>query len=187
MMELCLLCFLFFLTGLFAIGGGLAAIPIMQQLIVDRGLVFPERFYNMIAISESTPGPIGVNMATAVGFENFGVFGGLLTTLSLVLPSFVIILIVAKIFSNMQNNPIVKNALYGIRASVSGLIASAAYSVLSVTILTPAKFVAAPSIFTLFDIKQLLIFAVILTLYTVFKKHPIWYILFGAVCGIVFM
>ena len=187
MIELFFLCFLFFLTGLFAIGGGLAAIPVMQQLIVERGFVLPERFYNMIAISESTPGPIGVNMATAVGFEHFGVFGGVLTTFSLVLPSFVIILIVAKIFGNMQNNPIVKNALYGIRAAVSGLIASAAYSVLCVTILTPQKFVSAPSIFTLFDIKQLLIFAVIFTLYAVFKKHPIWYILLGALCGIIFM
>ncbi|MBQ9985590.1 MAG: chromate transporter [Oscillospiraceae bacterium] len=186
-MNLLLLCTYFFLTGLFAIGGGLAAIPIMQQFFVDRGWCDPELFYNMIAISESTPGPIGVNMATYIGFDSFGVIGGILATLSLVLPSFIIILIIARSYARFQDNKLVKNGLYGIRAAVAGLIASAAYSVLSVTIFTFDKFMAAPSFFTFFDLPQLAIFAVIFALYVIFKKHPILYILFGAVCGIVFL
>ncbi len=186
-MNLLSLCVSFFLTGLFAIGGGLAAIPIMEQFIVDRGIIDSEMFYNMVAISESTPGPIGVNMATYVGYEKFGVLGGILTTLSLVLPSFLIILIVAKMFLGMQDKPLVKNALYGIRAAVCGLIACAAWSVLCVTVVTPDLFAASPSFFTLFDFRQLIIFAVIFALYNIFKKHPILYVLFGAVCGMVFL
>ncbi len=186
-MSIFSLCLMFLLTGLFAIGGGLAAIPIMQQLIVEKGWIEPDMFYNMIAVSESTPGPIGVNMATYIGFEKFGVFGGILTTLSLCLPSFITILLIAKYFKSVQDKPVVQNALYGIRATVSGLIASAAWSVLSVTILTPESFLSNPSLMTLFDLKQLLIFAVILILYQLFKKHPIFYILFGAICGMVFL
>lgn len=186
-MSILTLCISFFLTGLFAIGGGLAAIPIMQQLIVDRGWISPELFYNMIAISESTPGPIGVNMATYVGFESYGILGGIAATLSLVLPSFVIIVIIARSYTRFQDNRFVKSGLYGIRAAVAGLIASAAYSVLSATVLTLGRFIEAPSLFTFFDLTQLAIFAVIFALYKIFKKHPIWYILFGAVCGIVFL
>lgn len=186
-MNIFTLCLSFFLTGLFAIGGGLAAIPIMQQFIVDRGWIAPEFFYNMIAISESTPGPIGVNMATYIGFENYGVAGGIIATLSLVLPSFVIILIISRSYARFQDNRLVKSGLYGIRAAVAGLIASAAYSVLTVTVLTPEIFIHTPSFFTLFDFTQLAIFAVIFALYKIFKKHPIWYIIFGAICGIVFL
>ena len=186
-MSILSLCISFFLTGLFAIGGGLAAIPIMQQFIVERGWIGSDMFYNMVAVSESTPGPIGVNMATYIGFESFGVLGGILLTLSLVLPSFLTILIIAKAFLGMQDKPVVKNALYGIRAAVCGLIACAAWSVLCVTILTPESFLASPSLFTLFDFKQLAIFAVIFALYTIFKKHPILYVILGAVCGIIFL
>lgn len=186
-MSIFSLCLRFFLTGLFAIGGGLAGIPIMQQLIVDKGWIAPEMFYNMVAVSESTPGPIGVNMATYIGFESFGVFGGIIATLSLTLPSFIIILLISRYFVSVQDKPLVKNGLYGIRAAVAGLIASAAWKILSVTIFTPANFLQNPSVLTLFDFRQLIIFAVIFALYRIFKKHPILYILFGAVCGMVFL
>ncbi len=178
---------LFFLTGLFAIGGGLAAIPIMQQFFVDGGWIEQDLFVNMIAVSESTPGPIGVNMATYIGFEKFGILGGILATLALTLPSFLIIWIIARSYSRFQDNKLVKNGLYGIKAAVVGLIASAAYSVLTSTVLTIDSFTRHPSFFTFFDFTQLLIFAVIFALYKIFKKHPIWYILFGALCGIVFL
>ncbi len=186
-MNILILCSRFLLTGLFAIGGGLAAIPIMEQLIVKAGIIEEKLFYNMIAISESTPGPIGVNMATYIGFERFSVLGGVLTTLALVLPSFVIILVLARNYSSFIKNTLVKDALYGIRAAVTGLIAYAAWKVLCATVITPAAFLANPSIFTLFDFRQLSIFAIIFALYHIFKKHPILYIILGAVCGVVFL
>ncbi|MBR5543071.1 MAG: chromate transporter [Oscillospiraceae bacterium] len=186
-MNIFFICLYFFLTGLFAIGGGLAAIPIMEQFFVNKGVILPGLFYNMIAVSESTPGPIGVNMATYIGFENFGVLGGIVATLALTLPSFIIILMIARSYSAIQNNRLVKSGLYGIRAAVCGLIASAAASVLSATIFTFDKFLEYPSILTLFDFRQLLVFCVIFALYKIFKKHPIWYVLFGAICGIVFL
>ncbi len=185
-MSLLALSLTFFCIGLFAIGGGLAAIPIMQQFVVGRGWIEESMFYNMIAISESTPGPIGVNMATYIGFDMFGTLGGVINTLSLVLPSFLCILIISKAYAKYQNNPFVKNGLYGIRAAVSGLIASAAYSVLTATVITPDRFMETRSFLNLFDFRQLAVFAVIFALYKIFKKHPIWYIVLGAVCGIVF-
>ena len=95
-MSLLQLAFTFFYIGLFTIGGGQVAITLMQQSIVSAGLISQEQFYNMIAISESTPGPIGINMATYIGYELYGVPGALAVTGAEVLPSIIIILIIAR-------------------------------------------------------------------------------------------
>ncbi len=186
-MSIFLLSVTYFFIGLFAIGGGLATIPLMQHFIVGRGLISQEMFFNIVAISESTPGPIGINMATYIGFEKFGILGTIVTTASIVLPSFLIILFIARSYSRFLENQLIKDALYGIRATVTGLIASAAFSVLCVTVITPARFAETHSLFHLIDFKNLIIFAVIFALYKIFKKHPILYIIFGAICGIVFL
>ena len=78
---------IFFYIGAFTIGGGLVAVTLMQQTLVDKGVISAEQFYNMVAISESTPGPIGINMATYIGYSQYGVFGGIVTTFGQVLPS----------------------------------------------------------------------------------------------------
>ncbi len=177
----------YFFVGLFAIGGGLAAIPIMQQLIVGKGWIAQDMFFNIVAISESTPGPIGINMATYIGFEKFGILGALTTTVSIVLPSFIIILLIARSYSSFLDNRLIKDGLYGIRATVTGLIASAAFSVLCATVFTPDRFAETHSLLHIIDLKNLIIFAVIFALYKIFNKHPIFYIIFGALCGIVFL
>ena len=110
--------FIFFYIGLFTIGGGLVAITLMKQLIVDRGLISSELFVNMIAISESTPGPIGVNMATYIGNQFYGVLGGCVTTLGEILPSIICILIIARLFTKFQEKPLVKAAFLTDRKSV---------------------------------------------------------------------
>ena len=86
----------FFFIGLFTIGGGQVAITLMYQELVDSGIIDAELFYNMLAVSESTPGPIGINMATYLGTEMFGVWGGIITTLGTVTPSVIVILIIAR-------------------------------------------------------------------------------------------
>ena len=99
----------FFKTGLFALGGGMATVPFLFDIGARTGWFTASELADMIAISESTPGPIGVNMATYVGFRSAGVLGGSVATIGLVTPSVIIILIVAKILSRFRNNPIVRS------------------------------------------------------------------------------
>lgn len=177
----------FFYIGLFTIGGGLAAIPLMQQTIVDSGLVTQELFFSMLAISESTPGPIGINMATYIGYELYGVWGGIFTTLGTVLPSLIVIIIIARFFSTMQKNPIVKAVFYGLRAAVSGMVAVAAWQVLSITVFNFSRFAESGIWYTVISIPSFIFFAVSLIVLQKTKIHPIAIVAIGAVFGIVFL
>ena len=158
-----------------------------NEFVERKKWIDEDEFMNLVTIAESTPGPLAINCATFIGCRIGKIPGAIAATFGVILPSFIIILIIARSYTRFQDNRLVKAGLYGIKAAVVGLIGTAAFSVLSVTILSLDKFKEAPSIYTLFDIKQLIIFSVIFALYKIFKKHPIWYILFGAICGIVFL
>ena len=129
----------FFKTGLFAVGGGLATLPFLYDIASRYAWLDISIMSDMIAISESTPGPIGVNMATYCGYNagfsaggiGLGILSGLSATLALVLPSLITILIVARILDKFQSSTLVDNAFKGLRPVVCGLIASAALSVFS--------------------------------------------------------
>ena len=127
----------FFKIGLFAVGGGMATIPFLYDLSDRTGWFTYTQLADMIAISESTPGPIGVNMATYVGYEMSGVLGSISTTLGFVAPSIIIIVIVSIFLQKFRNNRYVESAFYGLRPASSGLIASAALSVAIVALLAP--------------------------------------------------
>ena len=187
MISLCELCWIFFYVGAFTIGGGLVAITLMQQEILGRGLITPERFYNMVAISESTPGPIGVNMATYIGYETHGVIGGIVTTAGTVLPSLIVILAIAMFFGKFQEKRGVKAAFYGLRAGTTGMIAVAAWQVLTIAILTIPEFMRTKRAADIADWKCLGLFAVTYVLYVKFKWHPIVFIALGAVFGAFFL
>ena len=107
--------FLFMYIGLSTIGGGLVAISLMQQELVSRSIISSERFIAMIAVSESTPGPIGINMATYIGYELYGIWGGLVLTTGIVLPSLIVIVLIARFAQSFQNAAPVKNTMYGLR------------------------------------------------------------------------
>lgn len=179
----------FFKTGLFAIGGGMATLPFLQNMSVRTDWFTLSDLANMVAISESTPGPIGVNMATAVGYTTAGIPGALLATLGLVLPSIIIILIIAKVLQEFRNNRYVENALRGIRPASTGLISAAALSMIllcmfgvdSVTGLFTGTVDFRPLSLTLFAVLFLLS-----RIKTLEKLHPIVYIVIGAVAGILF-
>ena len=128
----------FFKIGLFAVGGGMATIPFLYDLSDRTGWFTYTQLADMIAISESTPGPIGVNMATYVGYEMSGVLGSISTTLGFVAPSIIIIVIVSIFLQKFRNNRYVESAFYGLRPASSGLIASAALSVAIVALLDEA-------------------------------------------------
>ncbi len=187
-MSLFALFFLFAYIGLCAVGGGLVAITLMQQELIPRGLISSEDFFAMVAISESTPGPIGVNMATYIGYELYGVVGGIVLTLGIIMPSFIIILIIARFAHAFQEKPLVKKSFYGLRAGATGMIAVAFWQVLNISVLSLSKFQSTRQIVDIVHIKQFIFFLVMLGVSIFYKKlHPIFIVVLGAVFGVIFL
>ncbi len=172
----------FFKVGLFSVGGGLATLPFLFELAEKYPWFTAAELTNMIAVSESSPGPIGVNMATYVGYTTSGLWGGILTTLALVLPSTIVIFIVSYILEKFKENKCVKYLFYGLRASVAGLLC---YSVLNVFIQN-FLITDAVGLWTMIDYKKVILFAVLVFMVFKLKKHPLLYISIGALAGIVF-
>ena len=185
----------FFKTGLFAVGGGMATIPFLYDLSDKTGWFSHNDLANMIAVGESTPGPIGVNMATYVGFvtgmQDAGIptalLGAVVATLGLITPCVIIILIVAAILKSFRNNKYVNSAFYGLRPASTGLIAAAGFTVVSSTLFfsdtwTQGNFLSA------INWKGIALAALLWVLTNVFKKtkkwHPIVFIGFSALVGI---
>ena len=191
-MELLTMCIEFFKTGLFAVGGGLATLPFLTQMQEKYGWFTAEELANMIAVGESTPGPIGVNMATYVGFLTgmdvagipTAILGAVTATLGLVTPCVIVILIVSAILKSFRNNPYVDAAFYGLRPASTGLITAAGLTV-AVSNLFPAEIFS----FAAFNWKGLLLGIVLWVLTNKVKQtkklHPIVFILASAVVGVV--
>ena len=177
-------------TGLFAIGGGMATLPFLQEMGASTGWFTAGQLADMVAVSESTPGPIGVNMATYVGFTTAGIGGAVVATLGLVTPSIVIILIIAALLQNFRNNRYVDAAFYGLRPASSGLIMAALLSLVAIALLHVDLFRETGSLLDLIDLKSLILAAVLLVLTRWVKPtkklHPIVFILASAVAGAVF-
>jgi len=184
MSDILWLIYEFFKAGLFAVGGGLATLPFLTRMSVSHPDWFTtEMLANMVAISESTPGPLGVNMATYVGYTVAGVPGGVIATLSLVAPSVIIIMLIYRVLQQYKNNRTVENVFTGLRPAVTGLIAAAGFSVFRMAVLTGGS----GSLITLVSWKALLLFAVLFA-GTQWKKtrglHPVLFIAAGAVVGL---
>lgn len=181
------LCYEFFKTGLLAVGGGLATIPFLSAMSAAHPDWFSQaQLADMIAVAESTPGPVGINMATYVGFRVFGVPGAVLATISLVLPSLIVIVAIAKVLDKYMSNKYLQWAFGGLRPAVTGLIAAAGWSVVEVTLLDLTSFDIS-RFWESLNIPAIVIFAVVLFL-AMFKKtkklHPIVLIGGCAVLGI---
>ena len=186
----------FFKTGLFTIGGGMATIPFLYQMSDSTGWFTYNDLANMIAISESTPGPIGVNMATYVGFltgSEYGtagsILGAVVATLGLIAPSIIIILIIALFLKNFRDNKYVNNAFYGLRPASMGLIATAGINVILSTLFFPDETMSS---FSINDVNWIgLALGVVIWIFTNKVKktkglHPIVFIGISAVIGIIF-
>ena len=177
--------FEFFKTGLFAIGGGLVTIPFLAKMGENFGWFTPAELTNMFAISESTPGPIGINMATYVGYKVGGIFGGLVATIGEVSPAIIIIIIIAKILKEFKESEYVKSAFKGLRPTVFGLILSAFVGIFTSSVIFLDKYKETKNINDLLDIRVIGIFVVIFLLNKKWKIHPIFYVLLSALAGIV--
>ncbi len=176
----------FLKIGLFAVGGGMATLPFLRELSVRTGWFSQDLITDMIAISESTPGPIGINMATYVGCNIAGLFGGFIATMGELLPSVIIVIIISKSLERFRNAKAVGDAFYGLRPAVTGLIAAAGISVAQVAMLQLELYKETNSLLNLVDWKKLLLFAVMFIGIRKLKWHPVVYIAISAVIGLIF-
>ena len=180
----------FFKTGLFAVGGGMATLPFLYAMSDSTGWFSHAQLADMIAVSESTPGPIGVNMATYVGFSTAGIAGAVTATLGLVTPSVIIILLIAKVLQSFRSNKYVDAAFYGLRPCSIGLIAAAGLLVVKVALLNTELYAATGSVADLFNFKALILAALLVVLTRYFKptkgRHPVLFIAISALAGALF-
>ena len=186
----------FFLTGLFAIGGGMATVPFLQDISAKTGWYTAGQLADMIAVSESTPGPLGVNMATYVGYTvgsqelggvAMGILGSVTATIGLITPSVIIIMVIAYFLKKFRESRLVDAALYGLRPASVALISAAGVDIVLFALLQVDSIyeIAKASI----SWKSVLL-AVLIYVGTNFvpklkKIHPIWFIAASAVIGVV--
>ena len=187
-MTLIHLFFIFFYIGLFAVGGGLVAATFMYQALVDKyALISAEKFYSMLAISESTPGPIGINLATYLGTELFGIPGAIICTLGEVMPAIIIIMVVARFFTRFQDKTLVQAGFEFLRPATSGLVLVALVQVFVIALLNISGFKASFDIKDLFVWPAVSLYLICLAVLFKTKLHPVFIVVLGAVFGILFL
>ena len=172
----------FFTIGLFTFGGGYAMLPLIQERVVANGWMDVSQIIDFIAVSESTPGPFAINIATYVGTEMGGVLGAVCATLGVVLPSFIVILIVARCYEKFKTSRMVAGAMTGLRPVVIGLIGSAVLSMASEVFFSAGISLAVMTSY--WFIVSLVIAVLALVLVFKCKAHPIVIILLSAALGI---
>ena len=185
----------FFKTGLFVIGGGMATVPFLQDISAKTGWFTSADLANMIAVSESTPGPMGVNMATYVGYTvgsqqlggtGMGVVGAVVATLGLISPSIVVILIVAYFLKRFRDSKLVDSVLYGLRPASVALISAAGVEIVLFAVLRVESIwrIADASLSWKAVVLALAVFAGTNLIPGLKKIHPIWFVVASAVAGV---
>ena len=176
----------FFKVGLFAVGGGMATFPFLTDLADKTGWYTQQQLVDMIAIAESTPGPIGVNTATYVGFTTAGIPGAVVASLGLITPSFLIILIIARVLAKFRDSKLVNDIFSGLRPASTGLIAAAGFSVVLVSLVN----LQAQGLVNMIHWKGIVLAAILLLFTRKVKQtkdlHPVVFIALSAVVGILF-
>ena len=175
--------FTFLKIGAFTFGGGYAMLPLIRASMTENNWMDDDQILNFIAVSESTPGPFAINVSTYVGMEAGGIFGSVLATLGVVLPSFIIILIVAKLYDKLKTNKYVQGAMSGLKPAVIGFIATAVLST-GITVFFPTG-IKLEVMGTFAFITSVIIFVSMLIL-ALKKVHPIIIIGISAAAGIAY-
>lgn len=175
----------FFKAGLFASGGGLATLPFLYAISASTGWFTPVDIANMIALSESTPGPLGINMATYAGYRTLGVFGGVWASLSITSPALLVVTAISKMLSTFKQSKLIPLIFYGLRPCSTALITAAGLGIgkltffpegLSLTTVLPEHI----------HYPAFLLALILWFIYRKYKKHPIFYIALSAIAGILF-
>ena len=189
-MTLIRLFFEFLKIGLFSVGGGMATLPFLYDMADKTGWFTYAQIADMLAVSESTPGPIGINMATYVGYTTAGIPGALAATIGTIIPGIALVLIITAILDKFRNNVYVEGAFYGLRPASVGLITAAGILVVEISLMNTVLYQQTGSIADLFQWKAIVLAAILLVLTRWVKKtkglHPVYFIVFSAVVGIVF-
>ncbi len=177
-------------TGLFAVGGGLATIPFLKEIALKHNWFNVDELTDMIAVAESTPGPIGINMSTYSGFKADGFIGAAVATISIIIPPVIIILIISKVLQKFKTNKYVNKIFSALRPASSGLILGAMADIFIMSFFYSDKFtdfsLSVQNIFEIINLKSVLFFmAAYIGVLKLKKLHPIVFIAGGAVFGIV--
>jgi len=173
----------FFKIGLFAVGGGLATLPFLFELADHSdGWLTREMIGNMLAVAQSLPGPIGANLSAYTGLRYAGIPGGYFSVISLIIPSIIVILMVARVLQSFRENRIVKSLFEGFRPAAAGLLSAAAFGAISLSLWNAA----APVWYEYLRWKESLLFALLFFLIYKFKKHPVVYVAIAGALGIIF-
>ncbi|WP_296096782.1 chromate transporter [Dialister sp.] len=175
----------FFKAGLFAVGGGLSTLPFLYDISQRTGWFTAEDIANMIAISESTPGPLGVNMATYAGFQALGIPGGIYTTLSLTAPALIVISMVYAVLKKFKESDTMTRIFYGLRPASTALIAAAGLGVAKISLLNLPLFSSTGSFMSLIRWPSLILAVIIYLGLVKFRWHPVIYIAISAIAGVV--
>lgn len=190
MMILLQLFWEFLKIGLFSVGGGMATLPFLYDLSDSTGWFTYAQLADMLAVSESTPGPVGINMATYVGYTVGGFGGAVLATLGTILPGTVIVLIIASMLDKFRGNKYVDATFYGLRPASTGLIAAAGVSVVGIALLNTELYAVTGKLTDLVSIRAVILAVALWVLTNVVKPtkklHPVVFIAVSAVVGIVF-
>ena len=186
--ELFSLFYNFFYVGAFAFGGGYAMIPLLQQIATEHGWLTAEGFTDMIAISQMTPGPIAVNMATYIGYQTAGVPGSLVATLSVCTPSFILVTLLIRLVIKYEDGPVMTSVLSVMRPVVAGLIAASAWLVaVTSPLVDMVAFSAGEGMMEIFDPLSVLLAGALIVANVRFKSHPILYVLVAGLIGALLM
>lgn len=180
-----LLFYEFFKIGLFSIGGGLASLPFLYELSGKTGWFTLYDISNLVAVSEATPGPLGVNMATYVGYVTAGPLGGLVAPIGLVAPSVIIIIIVAKFYNKFKESELVKNVFYMLRPVSTALILVAGVSVLKIALMKAGVSFELANLPSGINYKALIFMVLLAVFNKQIKKHPIAAVIGSGVVGII--
>jgi len=177
----------FFIIGALIFGGGLASIPFLQSMGERTGWFTTTELMDMVAISEATPGPVGINMSTYAGYTVAGIPGGLIATFGLILPSIIISLIVAKLMVQFRKSKYIESALYGLRSASLGLIAAAGLAVFFLVIFGAELRNMTGEHFMAVNFRALILAAVLFVVTNKVKAHPVIYLAASAVVGILIL
>lgn len=177
----------FFILGAINIGGGLSLIPLISEVVEKNNWMTQAEIVDMVALSQMAPGPIGIKLATYAGFSSAGVIGGVIASLSMVVPSVIIIIIIAHYFEKFKNSNIVKTVMIIIRPLVTGMIAAICLNLAKINLLNIPLFEDSSRIVDLFDFRSIIIAVLVFIAGMKFKVHPIILIVASAIIGIIIM
>lgn len=174
----------FFKIGLFALGGGLATLPFLYQLSYQTGWFTTAQVTDILALSQVSPGPLGINMAAYAGYNTAGFFGGIASVLGIITPPVIIIILIAGILNKFAKNKYVIHAFEGLRPAVCALISVAVWETVKSALFNTALYTQTKNITDLLMIKSLIFFVILLILTNKYKKHPLFYVGLSAAVGL---